>query len=171
MQRRRTCSTLRFIGAVAAALISVPTARAGQTSLKTLGASSVDYIVHGGYVVSGQFESALPASFLVIDDQKQFDRVFSVAPAMEDKSGRLPAGAFQSRIVIAVIKRGPYIWGYEVEDVSRSQDVLYVSYRLSLEDGGATTFSSPLLISIEKQKLAAVVFIENGRTIKRLKVK
>ncbi len=171
MLGRRTCSTFLFVSALAAALTCVPEARAGQIAQKSSGATSVNYTVHGGYVVSSQFESALPASFHVIDDQKQFDRIFSVAPAMEDKSGLLPAGAFESRIVIVVIKRGPYIWGYQVEDVSRNQDILYVSYRLSLEDGGATTFTSPLLISIEKQKLAAVVFIENGRTIKKLKVR
>lgn len=171
MQSRRTCSTFLFVSALVAALTCAPGARAGQMNQRSSGATSTNYTVHGGYVVSSHFESALPASFLVIEDQKQFDRIFSVAPALEDKSGLVPTGSFESRIVIAVIKRGPYIWSYEVEDVSRNQDIMYVSYRLSLEDGGATTFSSPLLISVEKQRLATVVFIENGRTVKRLRVK
>ncbi len=155
-------------GAAVSFSICIRSTQAAQNNSEPV---SVRHVVHSGYTASGRFEAFLPASFLVIEDQSQFDRVFSVAPDMGEKSNRLPPGAFDTRMVIAVIKRGPYIWGYQVEDVSSRQDVLYVSYRLTLEDAGATTFSSPLVISIERQKYTAVVFIENGKTIKKLKIK
>ena len=57
----------------------------------------LDFDTYSGYFVSNKFEPDSPASFAVINDREQFDRVFGVAFVMGDKFHRLPADAFPSR--------------------------------------------------------------------------
>ena len=49
-------------------------------------ASSLAFDAHDGYFVSNKFEPQVPASFVVLQDQKAFDKVFGVALVMGDKS-------------------------------------------------------------------------------------
>ncbi len=155
------CASLQALVCVAAVLPAQERSASGR----------VRYEVHSGYSVSNQFEPGSSSSFLVIENEKQFNTVFGVAAIMGDKSDRLQPGAFQSRVVIAVIKRGNYVWDYHVDEIEDIQGVLYLHYTLTFEDGGLSSFSSPLIVSVERQKYTGVVFVENGKTVKRIKVK
>ncbi|HYK87750.1 MAG TPA: hypothetical protein VE398_03215 [Acidobacteriota bacterium] len=153
---------------IAAAIFWLGASLASQRNAEPI---PVNYDVLSGYTVVSRFERDASASFLVIEDQTQFDRTFEAAAVMNDGSNRLPPRAFESRIVVAAIKRDSYIWSYQVEEVSCSQDILYVHYRPALEDGGSAKFASALIISVERQKYSGVVFVENGKIVKRLKIK
>ena len=77
----------------------------------------VVFDTHDGYFVSNQFEPAAPTSFVVIKDQRAFDKIFGAAMVMGDKSHRLPPAAFGKKIVVAVIHRGKAMVTYQVESV------------------------------------------------------
>ena len=94
--------------------------------------------------------------------------VFGVAMVMGDKSHRLPANAFQSNMVLAVIKRGRAVWEFKVEGVSEDVGVVTLRYATTSRKSDSAEFASPLIVSIPKSKYAAVQFIENGKVVKRI---
>jgi hypothetical protein len=71
---------------------------------------------YSGYYPSNKFEPDTAESFVVINVQEQFDKVFGIV--MWENSRRLPKDAFKSNIVVAAIKRGNAVWEYKVESVS-----------------------------------------------------
>jgi hypothetical protein len=154
-------------------------------------------------VHSGHFELAGSplkgeASYLAVTDRGTFEQVFGRrgVPGAQP----VPADAFETRMVAAVVKRGQRVWDYKVDKVTADKDTLYVHYRATSRNavagggtqpafrgtarafpgGGATvksvstaradvprgdgtTFSSALVVSVERGKYMSVVFIENGK--------
>ena len=123
---------------------------------------------YSGYFVSNRFEPNAAESFAVIGDQARFDKIFGVAMVMGDKSHRLPANAFQSNMVLAVIKRGRAVWDFKVEEVTANTGVATLRYSTIAKKSDTAEFASPLILSIPKSKYAAVEFIENGKAMKRI---
>ncbi len=126
--------------------------------------------VYSGYFVSNKFETNAAESFVVITDQAKFDHVFGVAFVMNDKSHRLPKDAFESLIVVAVIKRGNAFWEYGVEDVTEDQGVIQLRYKASSRATPDTTFACPLIVSVPRDKYRAANFWENGKNVKTVKL-
>ena len=58
-------------------------------------ATKLSFDTYSGYFVSNKFEPNAAESFVVINDQEQFDKVFGVAMVMGDKSHRLAQGCLQ----------------------------------------------------------------------------
>ena len=133
-------------------------------------AAKLPFDTYSGYFVSNKFEPDAPASFVVINDQAKFDEVFGVAFVMRDKSHRLPKDAFKSSIVLAVIKRGSALCEYKVESVTLDQGVVQLRYVTTSKATPDTTFACPLIVSVPRGKYKAVVFIEDGKEVKTLKV-
>lgn len=125
----------------------------------------VAYQVHDGYFESNKSGLKGDTSFLAFTDQKSFDRVFGVAAVMRKKQNFLPKNAFESRLVAAVVKRGGAVWTYKVDKVTAANGKLYVQYQATSQDGGGATFASPLIVSMDRGKYSAVVFIENGKQV------
>jgi len=75
----------------------------------------VAFDARDGYFVSNKFEPQVPASFVVLQDQKAFDEVFGVAMGMGDRPHHLSPRAFELLMVVAPIKRGKVFWSYTVE--------------------------------------------------------
>ncbi len=123
---------------------------------------------YSGYFVSNRFEPDAAESFVVIGDQAQFDKVFGVAMVMGDKSHRLPADAFQSNTILAVIKRGRAVWEFKVEGVSVNDGVVALRYATTSKKSDSTEFASPLIVSIPKVKFTAVQFIEKDKLVKKI---
>ena len=124
---------------------------------------------HDGYFVSNKFEPNAPTSFVVALDQAAFDNVFGVARVMRDRSHRLPADAFEKKIVVAAIHRGKAMVTYKVESANLDGKTLIIRYTTKSEPSESAEFSCPLILSVPKGDFDAVQFIENGKPIKKLK--
>jgi hypothetical protein len=127
--------------------------------------AKVEYQVHNGYFEKNNSGLKGEASYLAFTDQKAYDQVFGAGVVMGKKQNFLPKGAFDSKMVVAVIKRGNKIWEYKVEKVTAEGGVLYVQYTATSKDGGSATFASPLIVSVDKGKYQSVVLLEDGKKV------
>jgi hypothetical protein len=93
-----------------------------------------------------------------------------VAMVMQDKSHRLPADAFKSNVVLAVIKRGNAVWEYKVDGVSMKDGVVEIRYNATSTPSDSATFASPLIVSIPRDNCKAVEFVENEKPVKTVAV-
>jgi polyhydroxybutyrate depolymerase len=128
----------------------------------------IAFDTHTGYFVSNKFEAKAGASFLVIRDQQAFDNVFGAAFVMGDKSHRLPAGAFDTKMVLAIIKRGKATWDYAVKAVRVEEAVLAIDYTATAKPQESAEFACPLIVSVPKGDYAAIEFVENGKSAKKI---
>ena len=132
--------------------------------------TKLPFDTYSGYFVSNKFEPDAKQPFVVISSQKDFDQVFGVAFVMQDKSHRLPEDAFKSNLVLAVIKRGNAFWEYKVQSVVVEKGVVQLRYTVASKATPETTFACPLIVSIPRGEYQAVVFIEDGKQVKSLKI-
>ncbi len=139
----------------------------GPTALAAEG-TKLAFDTYSGYFVSNRFEPDAAQSFLVINDQESFDRVFGTAMVMGDKSHRLPKNAFKSSLVLAAIKRGNAVWEFKVESVTVKQGVVTLRYTTTSKPSDSATFACPLIVSIPKGQYTAVRFVENQKTVKKV---
>ena len=128
----------------------------------------IHHTVYDGYFVSNEFEPNIPASFVVLQDQAAFDRIFGVAAVMFDRSHRLQAKAFRSNMVIAVVHRDRANITYRNVLVTRDGTILRVNYTTKEQRSPLTEYASPLILSVPRDTYSAVSFIENDKTVKSL---
>ena len=159
-------TTLKILPSTFSVLVLVVLSAATWAAEQT----KLPFDTYSGYFVSNKFEPDASASFVLIDDQARFDQVFGVAFVMRDKSHRLPKDAFKSNMVLAAIKRGNALWEYKVEGVTVEQGVVQLRYAVTSRATPDTTFACPLIVSVPKGDYTAVVFIENGKQVKTVKV-
>lgn len=137
--------------------------------------AAIPFDTHNGYFVSNKFEPQQTESFVVLQDQKAFDEVFGVAMedalVMADRPHRLPDDAFKSKVVVAAIKRGKAVWKFKVNDVTLDAGVLSVRYTATSTRNDATEFACPLIVSVPKGNYAAVEFVEDGKSVKKIALK
>jgi hypothetical protein len=125
----------------------------------------VDYKVYAGsYFVKNTFEMKNDSAYLAVPDRDGFDKVFGPGRVI-GKQEFLPNDAFDKRMVISAIKKGAAITEYKVEKVTQDGDTVYVQYTTSAKGSatGTATFTSPLIVTVDKDKVKKVVFIENGK--------
>jgi hypothetical protein len=108
-------------------------------------------------------------SYLVLANQKQFNKVFGPAARM-GKNTFLPRHTFETKIVVASIKRGS-MRRYSDVTVTEKDGVLQVSYTAEDDKPGSATYSVPLILAIDKGEYDEVVFIENGERAGAVKLK
>jgi hypothetical protein len=123
-----------------------------------------DYKVYNSYFVSNTAGLKGESSYLAFADQKSFDKIFRPAPPnIGQKRDYLPRNAFESKIVIAVVKQGNKFCEYKVEKATVDKDTLYVLYATTSRDTPSTTYACPLIVAVDKGKIASVVFLEDGK--------
>ena len=132
--------------------------------------ASLPFEVYDGYFVSNKFGPNASESFVIINDQEQFDRVFGTAFVMRDKSHRLPKDVFNSNIVLAAVKRGNAVWKYKVESVVVSNGVVELRYTTDMSPSDSATFACPLIVSVRRGMFVAVQFVENGKPAKKVEI-
>lgn len=101
-------------------------------------------------------------SYLVLTDQAEFDKIFAAAARMKNNNF-LPKDTFDSKIVIATIKRGSSLRTYAVEKVTAEEGKLTVWYTTQDKAPGSATFKSPLILTVDKGDYNEVVFMANGK--------
>ncbi len=132
---------------------------------------SLSFETHDGYFVSNKFEPNAPESFAVLRTQAAFDEVLGAGHVMNDKSRRLPADAFESKMVLAAVHWGKGVWEYAVQEVTVEKGVLTIRYTATSKASDSAEFACPLIVSVErdvKDNYAAVEFVENGKLVKRI---
>jgi hypothetical protein len=108
-------------------------------------------------------------SYLVLANQEQFDKIFGSAATME-QNNFLPPDVFKSKIVFATIKRGS-MRHYDDVKVTAEKGEIFVWYNAKDDAPGSATFSTPLILAVDKGKYSEVVFIENGKKAGTAKIK
>ena len=103
-------------------------------------------------------------SYLVINSQTEFDKVFGAAATMGQNSF-LPANVFDTKLVVATIRRGRFNSTYDVTGVAARGKTLYVRYQVKDEPSSSATFASPLILAVDKGDYSRVVFMENGKRV------
>jgi hypothetical protein len=130
--------------------------------------SKLAFDTYSGYFVLNTFEPKAAQSFVVIDDQEYFERVFGVAMVMGDRSHRLPKQAFKSKLVVAAIERGRAVWSFKVESVTVDDGVVTLRYTATARKSDTATFACPLIVSIPKGDYTAVRFVANKKLVKKV---
>jgi len=128
-------------------------------------ANPIEYMVHSGYFEKNNSGLKGEASYLAIKDRETFDKAFGVAFTMGKKPNVLPVNAFDTRIVVAAIKRGGQVWEYKVEGVTADHATLTVRYGATSKDGSGAQFASPMVVSVARGPYKNVIFIENGKEV------
>jgi hypothetical protein len=107
-------------------------------------------------------------SYLVFANQAQFDKVFGTAATAQNDF--LPSDVFKSRIVVTAIKRGS-LRHYAGVKVTAQNGKLFVWYDAQDDAPNSATFSTPLILAVDKGKYNEVVFMENGKKAGTAKLK
>ena len=108
-------------------------------------------------------------SYLVFTSQSQFDRIFHPAPTMGQNSF-LPEKAFDTKLVVATIKRGNSLRTYYIAKVVAKKRKLFVWYTFKDSQEGGARFNSPLILAVDRSDYSQIVFVENGPEKKRIAV-
>lgn len=123
----------------------------------------VEHKVYNSYFVSNKADLKGESSYLAFTDAAELAKVLlPTPPLMGQKREYMPKDVFDTKIVVAVVKRGGKRWQYKVEKVTADKGTLYVQYATTSVDGGGATFASPLILTVDKGKLTSVVFLENS---------
>jgi len=130
----------------------------------------VEFDLHNGYFLSNRSGVKGPATYLVVTDPDQFAKLFGKGVVMGKKYNFLPAGAFDSKMVVAAVKQGNQVWTYKMDKVTAKDGVLYVQYEATAGAAGTATFASPMIVSVPKGDYKSVVFVENGKEAKKVAV-
>ena len=125
--------------------------------------------VHSGYFVSNKFEPQKTRSFVIANNQKQFDQIFGVAFVLGDKSHRLEEDELKSKTVIAAIRRGKSLCDFKINSITNRDGVLEVKYAAKMQKESTASFACPLIISVPKEQYKEIHFIENGKVLKKIK--
>ena len=133
--------------------------------------TKVEYEVHSGYFEKNNSGLKGDQSFLALTDRKAFDSIFGVGFVMGKKPKTVPENAFNTKLVVATIKRGGDLWTYKVDKVTADKGTLTVHYDATGKDGGGAKFASPLILSVGKGKYKNVVFVEGGNEVGKAEIR
>jgi hypothetical protein len=150
------------------ALIVVADSAAQNTgAVKNIG--TVEFQRYDSYFEKNNSALQGNTSYLVFARQEQFDKVFGAVP-MGESNSVLPSDVFKSRIVVAAIKRGN-LRHYADVKVTAQKGRLFVWYAVKEDAPNSATYSTPLILAVDKGKYKEVVFMENGKKAGAAKIK
>lgn len=109
------------------------------------------------------------AHFLLIKEQKEFDKIFGHAAVMWQKK-KLSPPDFDKQIVVAAIHQGKFYTEYKVQSVTNLNSTMTINYTTKVKATPATTYACPMILTLPRAGLAAVNFVENGKSIATLKL-
>jgi hypothetical protein len=150
-------------------LALLPLAAAADDKAEAKG-KETGYEVHNGHFEKNNSGLKGDSSYLAFTDWKSFEKVFGSAAATK-KQNFVTKDLFDSRMVVATIKRGDAPWEYKVDKVTIDDGTVYVQYQAQKKEGGGTArYASPLIVSFDKGKYTSAVFIENGKKVETVKL-
>jgi hypothetical protein len=165
--KRWLMSIALLIGALTGVARSAPAPAADKADATE---SKVEFEMHNGYFLSNKSGVTDPETYLAITAPDQFNKFFGKGVVMGKKYNFLAAGAFDSKLVVAAVKKGNQIWTYKVDKIGAKDGVLYVRYEAMGGAPGNAMYASPMIVSVPKGDYKSVVFIENGKEAKKVDV-
>jgi len=108
-------------------------------------------------------------SYLAMTSSAQFDKIFGPAAVM-GHNNFLPAGIFDSKIVIVTIRRAPFLRTYDVKKVTSRKGTVYVWYGVKDGEPGISRYKSPLILAVDKDHYTKVAFMQNGKKVSTISV-
>jgi hypothetical protein len=140
--------------AFAAAVVAAPVLVLAFAPAPDAGSRPVEYKACNGYAESRDSGLKGDASFLAVTSNNEFSRAFSPVITPRGAPDPVAKDAFDTRLFVAVIKRGDVLWDYKVEKVTANGDTLTVQYTTTPHKGGAVargeTMRAPFGISTSK---------------------
>lgn len=112
------------------------------------------------------------SSYLVFNSLEKFEQIFGYATISGDNHF-MPENVFNSKLIIAMIKRGQSIYKYDLKKVTVKNKKLYVWYAVAPEDqeaakkkardDGLYSYATTCFLTVDKNKYSEVIFMENGK--------
>lgn len=134
--------------------------------------AKIEAKVYGPYFEKNTSGLKGDSSYLLVSEQKTFDAYFGAGFTMKQKPVLIPKDTFDKHLVVAVIKRGKSITTYEIDKAELKDGTLTLSYKTTEKGGGGDAkFASPLVVTVPKEGVKSVVFMENGKKAETVKVK
>jgi hypothetical protein len=115
--------------AVAACLVALPVLVLAFAPAPDAGGKPVEYKTYNGYAESRDSGLKGGDSFLALTARNEFARTFDPVVTPRGLPDPVARADFDSRLFVAVIKRGDVLWDYKVEKVTANGDTLTVYYR------------------------------------------
>jgi len=113
------------------------------------------------------------ASYLIFTNLEKFEQIFGYATSMGNNHF-LPDNVYDSKLVVAMIKRGNSIYIYDLKKVTVKKKELYVWYNVA-PDKSSTTAATPgddshswnsgCFLTVDKNNYTKVIFMENGKRV------
>ncbi len=122
---------------VAAAVVAAPILVLAFAPAPDAGSHPVEYKACHGYAESHDSALQGDASFLALTSKTEFARIFDPVLTPRGAPDPVAKDAFDTRLFVAVIKRGDGLWDYKVEKVTANGDTLTVQYSATPHKGGA----------------------------------
>jgi hypothetical protein len=110
-----------------------------------------------------------PANFVVIKDQKQFDKFFGHATVMWQKK-KTPPPDFNKQLLVAAIHQGNFYTEYKVQAVTNVNSVMTIRYTTKARPTPSTSYACPMILALPREGFTAVQFIENDKPVATLKL-
>lgn len=148
--------------AAASAVIAVPVLVLAFAPAPDAGSHPVEHKTYNGYAEARDAGLKGDASFLAVTSMAEFSRLFTPVLTPRGAPDPVAKGDFDTRLFVAVIKRGDVLWDYKVEKVTANGDTLTVQYAASSHKGGAIRRG-------ETRKLGRVVLTTGKATTERLR--
>ncbi|MCX7007431.1 MAG: hypothetical protein NTY53_09325 [Kiritimatiellaeota bacterium] len=95
----------------------------------------------------------------MVKDQQQFDKYFGHAAVMWQKK-KMPPPDFTKQAVAVVVHQGKFYTEYKVQSVTNENSVMVIRYTTKVNQTPATTYACPMILTLPREGLSAVSFIE-----------
>jgi len=109
------------------------------------------------------------ANFVVIKDQKQFDKFFGHARVMWQKQKAAPPD-FNKQLLVAAIHQGNFYTEYKVQSVTNDNSVMTIRYTTKTRPTPNTSYACPMILALPREGFTSVKFIENDKPAATLKL-
>ena len=151
--------------AVSLTLVLVVSANAQKSKASEVAFNRYD----GSYYEKNNSGLEGKTSYLAMTSEAQFDKIFGPAAVM-GHNNFLPAGIFDSKIVIVAIRRAPFLRTYDVKKVTSRKGTVYVWYGVKDGEPGSSRYKTPLILAVDKDHYTKVTFMQNGKKVSTISV-
>ncbi len=145
-----------LLAAVAAALVAAPVLVLAFAPAPDAGSHSIEYKVCNGYAESRDSALKGDASFLALTSKTEFSRIFGPVLTPRGAPDAVAKDAFDTRLFVAVIKRGDVIWDYKIEKVTANGDTLTVYYNTTTHKAGPVARGETRRVKVGDTELSEV---------------
>jgi hypothetical protein len=109
------------------------------------------------------------ASYLVVQDQKEFDRIFGHAAVMWQKH-KSPPPDFSKDVVALAVHQGNHTTKFKVQAVEPTNSTWAIRYTTDVAPTPNTTYACPMILTLPRAGISAVTFVENGKPVATVKL-